>query len=206
MDDVGVGQPQPLTCLVRIRIPGVRVQLRTPVYEIGLLLLVSCWEQRGPIRASFSVDEPPPAHPLVDWPTPVLGVDFEDDQLAETGVESSICLRRCLQLCSSQRVVDSPPHHTRVHRHFCRPIHRRELSPFSSPHTFHRQDGRISVRFSPADPASSPPPPQARDHGRPLSPPGHPTDKTRACRQELVQWLNSLLQLNITKVEQCGTG
>ncbi|EAQ91476.1 hypothetical protein CHGG_03411 [Chaetomium globosum CBS 148.51] len=25
-------------------------------------------------------------------------------------------------------------------------------------------------------------------------------------RQELVQWLNSLLQLNITKVEQCGTG
>jgi len=25
-------------------------------------------------------------------------------------------------------------------------------------------------------------------------------------RQELVQWLNSLLQLNVTKVEQCGTG
>ncbi|KAK3302586.1 calponin domain-containing protein [Chaetomium strumarium] len=25
-------------------------------------------------------------------------------------------------------------------------------------------------------------------------------------RQELIQWLNSLLQLNITKVEQCGTG
>ncbi|PHH83470.1 hypothetical protein CDD82_429 [Ophiocordyceps australis] len=25
-------------------------------------------------------------------------------------------------------------------------------------------------------------------------------------RQDLVQWLNSLLQLNITKVEQCGTG
>ena len=25
-------------------------------------------------------------------------------------------------------------------------------------------------------------------------------------RQELVQWLNSLLLLNITKVEQCGTG
>jgi hypothetical protein len=25
-------------------------------------------------------------------------------------------------------------------------------------------------------------------------------------RQELVTWLNSLLQLNITKVEQCGTG
>lgn len=25
-------------------------------------------------------------------------------------------------------------------------------------------------------------------------------------RQELVQWLNNLLQLNITKVEQCGTG
>lgn len=25
-------------------------------------------------------------------------------------------------------------------------------------------------------------------------------------RQELVAWLNSLLQLNITKVEQCGTG
>ncbi|KAI0887619.1 calponin homology domain-containing protein [Annulohypoxylon maeteangense] len=25
-------------------------------------------------------------------------------------------------------------------------------------------------------------------------------------RQELVQWLNSLLQLNMTKVEQCGTG
>jgi len=25
-------------------------------------------------------------------------------------------------------------------------------------------------------------------------------------RQELVQWLNQLLQLNITKVEQCGTG
>lgn len=26
------------------------------------------------------------------------------------------------------------------------------------------------------------------------------------CRQELVAWLNNLLQLNITKVEQCGTG
>lgn len=25
-------------------------------------------------------------------------------------------------------------------------------------------------------------------------------------RQELVSWLNNLLQLNITKVEQCGTG
>ncbi|KAM7191666.1 putative microtubule-associated protein rp eb family member 1 protein [Rhypophila sp. PSN 637] len=25
-------------------------------------------------------------------------------------------------------------------------------------------------------------------------------------RQELLQWLNSLLQLNVTKVEQCGTG
>jgi hypothetical protein len=25
-------------------------------------------------------------------------------------------------------------------------------------------------------------------------------------RQELVAWLNNLLQLNITKVEQCGTG
>jgi hypothetical protein len=25
-------------------------------------------------------------------------------------------------------------------------------------------------------------------------------------RQELLHWLNSLLQLNITKVEQCGTG
>lgn len=25
-------------------------------------------------------------------------------------------------------------------------------------------------------------------------------------RQELVQWLNSLLQLNMTKIEQCGTG
>jgi len=24
--------------------------------------------------------------------------------------------------------------------------------------------------------------------------------------QELLHWLNSLLQLNITKVEQCGTG
>jgi hypothetical protein len=31
-------------------------------------------------------------------------------------------------------------------------------------------------------------------------------DRQSACRQELVQWLNSLLQLNITKVEQCGTG
>ncbi|RDA85563.1 hypothetical protein CP532_3316 [Ophiocordyceps camponoti-leonardi (nom. inval.)] len=28
----------------------------------------------------------------------------------------------------------------------------------------------------------------------------------RANRQELVQWLNSLLQLNLKKVEQCGTG
>jgi hypothetical protein len=27
-----------------------------------------------------------------------------------------------------------------------------------------------------------------------------------AHRQELVAWLNNLLQLNITKVEQCGTG
>jgi hypothetical protein len=27
-----------------------------------------------------------------------------------------------------------------------------------------------------------------------------------ARRQELVAWLNNLLQLNITKVEQCGTG
>ena len=25
-------------------------------------------------------------------------------------------------------------------------------------------------------------------------------------RQELLHWLNSLLQLNVTKVEQCGTG
>lgn len=25
-------------------------------------------------------------------------------------------------------------------------------------------------------------------------------------RQELLSWLNGLLQLNITKVEQCGTG
>lgn len=31
-------------------------------------------------------------------------------------------------------------------------------------------------------------------------------DPLESCRQELVQWLNSLLQLNITKVEQCGTG
>lgn len=29
---------------------------------------------------------------------------------------------------------------------------------------------------------------------------------TRFNRQELVAWLNNLLQLNITKVEQCGTG
>ena len=26
------------------------------------------------------------------------------------------------------------------------------------------------------------------------------------CRQELLAWLNNLLQLNVTKVEQCGTG
>ena len=25
-------------------------------------------------------------------------------------------------------------------------------------------------------------------------------------RQELLAWLNNLLQLNVTKVEQCGTG
>lgn len=25
-------------------------------------------------------------------------------------------------------------------------------------------------------------------------------------RQELLQWVNNLLQLNVTKVEQCGTG
>lgn len=29
---------------------------------------------------------------------------------------------------------------------------------------------------------------------------------TPAFRQELVAWVNSLLQLNLTKVEQCGTG
>lgn len=29
---------------------------------------------------------------------------------------------------------------------------------------------------------------------------------TSPCRQELLAWLNSLLALNITKVEQCGTG
>ena len=27
-----------------------------------------------------------------------------------------------------------------------------------------------------------------------------------AIRQELLAWMNNLLQLNITKVEQCGTG
>ena len=27
-----------------------------------------------------------------------------------------------------------------------------------------------------------------------------------SCRQELLAWLNNLLQLNVTKVEQCGTG
>jgi hypothetical protein len=32
------------------------------------------------------------------------------------------------------------------------------------------------------------------------------TDDHLRHRQELVAWLNSLLQLNITKVEQCGTG
>lgn len=32
------------------------------------------------------------------------------------------------------------------------------------------------------------------------------TDYFLHCRQELVAWLNNLLQLNITKVEQCGTG
>lgn len=26
------------------------------------------------------------------------------------------------------------------------------------------------------------------------------------CRQELLAWINNLLQLNITKIEQCGTG
>jgi hypothetical protein len=31
-------------------------------------------------------------------------------------------------------------------------------------------------------------------------------DAKPVCRQELVAWLNNLLQLNITKVEQCGTG
>ncbi len=29
---------------------------------------------------------------------------------------------------------------------------------------------------------------------------------TQSCRQELLSWLNNLLQLNVTKVEQCGTG
>lgn len=28
----------------------------------------------------------------------------------------------------------------------------------------------------------------------------------RLYRQELLAWLNNLLQLNITKIEQCGTG
>lgn len=41
-------------------------------------------------------------------------------------------------------------------------------------------------------------------------PPPRPwiTTLTRRCnlRQELLAWLNSLLQLNMTKVEQCGTG
>lgn len=45
----------------------------------------------------------------------------------------------------------------------------------------------------------------ARGPGDP-SPATATTDECFAHRQELVQWLNSLLQLNITKVEQCGTG
>ncbi|ATY60888.1 Calponin-like actin-binding [Cordyceps militaris] len=36
--------------------------------------------------------------------------------------------------------------------------------------------------------------------------PANQTDESDDDRQELVQWLNNLLQLNITKVEQCGTG
>lgn len=31
-------------------------------------------------------------------------------------------------------------------------------------------------------------------------------DANASSRQELLQWMNSLLQLNVTKVEQCGTG
>lgn len=31
-------------------------------------------------------------------------------------------------------------------------------------------------------------------------------DRTLDARQELLAWLNNLLQLNVTKVEQCGTG
>jgi hypothetical protein len=59
------------------------------------------------------------------------------------------------------------------------------------------QDGRISVRFYPI-----PAWPRDLRSTRPRT----RTDTASARRQELVQWLNSLLQLNITKVEQCGTG
>jgi len=34
----------------------------------------------------------------------------------------------------------------------------------------------------------------------------HTTAKMGESRQELLAWLNGLLQLNLTKVEQCGTG
>lgn len=33
-----------------------------------------------------------------------------------------------------------------------------------------------------------------------------PRGADNATRQELLAWLNGLLQLNMTKVEQCGTG
>lgn len=55
-----------------------------------------------------------------------------------------------------------------------------------------RQDGRVTVRA----PRSNNP------HKRS----GWEMLTRYEYRQELVQWLNSLLQLNITKVEQCGTG
>ena len=61
----------------------------------------------------------------------------------------------------------------------------------------HIQDGRVKVRG-----------PRLRRQISRRSPPPHHRHLLTIVqhRQELVAWLNNLLQLNITKVEQCGTG
>jgi hypothetical protein len=76
-------------------------------------------------------------------------------------------------------------------------ILQRKPLPYTASEPPNSQDGRISVRFYPIP---------AWPRGLRSTRPRTRTDTASARRQELVQWLNSLLQLNITKVEQCGTG
>lgn len=133
---------------------------------------------------------------MVDWPTPDFWVDLEDHQLPTTGKESSFHFGIIFAACSLilENAPLSPATSTRLRPPIIDFAIANPLDTVRSSILIKMGESRF-VLSSPASPA----------HDATLEPRRRKlTGSSRS--QELVQWLNSLLQLNITKVEQCGTG